>query len=356
MQNWREVLIAPDTPILKAIEIIDKGAAKIALVADKEKSLLGTVTDGDIRRGILNGIAMDDAVSRVMNPHPFTARSEERQETILAIMKLKRLQQIPILDQSGHITGIELLENLVQGDIRDNWVVVMVGGLGTRLHPLTQNYPKPLLKVGSKPLLETILENFMEYGFRRFYFSVNYKSELIEEYFGDGSRWGVDIRYVSESRRLGTAGALSLLPEKPRLPLVVMNGDLLTKVNFAQLVGFHRSHNAQATMCVREYDFQVPYGVVVVDGHKLTGIKEKPVQHFFVNAGIYVLEPEVLELIPPNEFFDMPTLFNKLIELQCETTVFPLREYWIDIGRMDDYERANLEYDEIFSPAGLADV
>lgn len=348
MQNWRDILLSHDTPILKAIEIIDKGAAKIALVADHQELLLGTVTDGDIRRGILNGISLEEPVERVMNSHPLTARTEERRETILAIMKLKRLQHIPIVDREGRITGVELLENLVQADIRDNLVVLMVGGLGSRLRPLTEQFPKPLLKVGTKPILETILENFMEYGFRRFYLSVNYKSDMIEEYFGDGSRWGIDIRYIHENKQLGTAGALSLLPEKPNLPIFVMNGDLLTKVNFAQLLNFHRSQGAQATMCVREYDFQVPYGVVSVDGHKLTAIKEKPVQHFFVNAGIYVLEPDVLDLIPQDDFFDMPTLFHKLIELQCESAVFPLREYWIDIGRLDDYEKANSEFTEVF--------
>ncbi|WP_018132197.1 nucleotidyltransferase family protein [Effusibacillus pohliae] len=348
MMRWKKISIYPSTPILKAIEIIDAGAMKIALVVDEGHRLLGTVTDGDIRRGILRGIGLDDPVETVMNPNPITARANEARQTVLAIMKLKRLHQIPIVDEQGRLVGIETLDDLLKGNCRDNWVVLMAGGLGSRLRPLTDLFPKPLLKVGSKPILETIMENFIEHGFRKFYLAVNYKAEMIEEYFGDGSRWGVEIHYVREEKRLGTAGALGLLPEKPDKPIVVMNGDLLTKVNFQQLLDFHMEHRAQATMCVREYDFQVPYGVVKVDKSRLVGIDEKPVQKFFVNAGIYVLEPEALDLIPQDEFFDMPTLFDKLIELNCETVVFPIREYWLDIGRKEDFERANGEFWEVF--------
>lgn len=348
MTHWKEIMISPSTAILKAIEIIDAGAMKIALVVDENNCLLGTVTDGDIRRGILRGVALDEEVQNVMNPNPITARSTETKETVLAIMKLKRLHQIPIIDGQGCVVGIEILDNLLKSNFRENWVMLMAGGLGTRLRPLTDDAPKPLLKVGSKPILETIMDNFIEYGFRKFYLSVNYKAEMIEEYFGDGSRWGVEIRYIHEDKRMGTAGALGLLSEKPTQPLVVMNGDLLTKVNFQQLLDFHIEHRAQATMCVREYDFQVPYGVVKVDKLKLIGIDEKPIHKFFVNAGIYVLDPAALDLIPKNEFFDMPSLYQKLMDLNCETVVFPIREYWMDIGRKDDFERANGEFWEVF--------
>lgn len=348
MTHWRDVSIHPSTPILQAIEIIDKGAIKIALIADEDNHLLGTVTDGDIRRGILKGIGLDSEVQNVMNSKPVTARSNESHETMLAIMKLKRLHQIPIVDDNGCVTGIEILDELLKSQTRDNWVVLMAGGLGTRLRPLTDEYPKPLLKVGSKPILETIMENFIEYGFRKFYLSVNYKAEMIEAYFRDGSQWGAEIRYVRENQRMGTAGALGLLPEKQNSPIIVMNGDLLTKVNFQQLLDFHVDHHAQATMCVREFDFQVPYGVVKVDKLRLIGIDEKPTHKFFVNAGIYVLDPAVLDLIPKNDCFDMPNLYEKLMDLNCETVVFPIREYWMDIGRKDDFERANGEYWEVF--------
>jgi GTP:adenosylcobinamide-phosphate guanylyltransferase len=269
MRSWQNIIISPSTPILKAIEIIDAGAMKIGLVADDDYRLLGTVTDGDIRRGILKGISLDDEVQMIMNSNPMTARSDESHDTVLAIMKLKRLHQIPIVDEAGRVIDIKILDDLLKSIPRNNWVVLMAGGLGSRLRPLTEDYPKPLLKVGNKPILETIMENFIEYGFRKFYLSVNYKADMIEGHFGDGSRWGVEIRYLREDQKLGTAGALGLLPEMTTEPLIIMNGDLLTKVNFQQLLDFHKEQRAQATMCVRDYDFQIPYGVVKVDKLRL---------------------------------------------------------------------------------------
>lgn len=340
--------VAPDTPILKTLEIIDKGARQIALVVDENDRLLGTVTDGDIRRGLLKGKSLHDPVSDVMNAYPIVASPYDTKEDILALMKLRQLHQIPVVDEDGRILRVEILDDLLRPAKRDNIVVLMAGGLGTRLRPLTHECPKPLLKVGNKPILETILLNFIEHGFYRFYLSVNYKADMIKEYFGDGSRWNVEIRYLHEEKSLGTAGALSLLPEVPDAPFFVMNGDLLTKVNFGQLLDFHRTHRAYATMCVREYDHQVPYGVVRLNRHQLLGIEEKPVQRFFVNAGIYVLEPDTLSLIPENDFFDMPSLFELLVQQEKQTIAFPIREYWLDIGRLADFERANLEFAEVF--------
>jgi len=341
--------VAPVASIREAIRILDKSAMQIVLVVGKSNRLLGTVTDGDIRRGILKGMSLDEPVHRIMNQEPTVASIEESREIILAAMHRTRLRHIPLIDANRCVKGLELLDELIQSHNRENRVVLMAGGLGSRLHPLTDECPKPMLKVGNKPLLETILENFIEYGFCRFYISVNYMADIVKSHFGDGSNWGVDIDYLHEDQRLGTAGALSLLPEKPTESLLVMNGDLLTKVNFKQLLDFHSEHRACATMCVREYDFQVPYGVVKIDDHRIVSIDEKPVQRFFVNAGIYVLEPEALDLISQNTYFDMPTLFEKLIGLKKETTVFPIREYWLDIGHLADYNRANGEYQDIFS-------
>ncbi len=348
MKEWKQILIKKEVTIHDTLRIIDSSAMQIALVVDEENHLLGTVTDGDIRRGILKGIHLEDSVKNIMNPHPTVAKSYERRDIVLAVMKLKRLNHIPVLDDEGRVINVETLQDLLQTDVKDNIVVLMAGGLGSRLRPLTDECPKPLLKVGGKPVLETILENFMEYGFRKFYLSVNYKADMIKEYFGDGNRWGIEIYYLQEDKQLGTAGALSLLPEKTEQPLLVMNGDLLTKVNFQQLLDFHSMHQAQATMCVREYQFQVPYGVVKLEQNRLIGIDEKPVQRFFVNAGIYVLDPKVIELIPNNQFFDMPNLFKKIFDQVGETTAFPIREYWMDIGQLNDYDRANLEFNEVF--------
>jgi NDP-sugar pyrophosphorylase family protein len=224
----------------------------------------------------------------------------------------------------------------------------MVGGLGTRLHPLTKETPKPMLKVGDKPILHTIVDRFASYGFINIVMCVNYKAEAIQGYFGNGDRFGVNIEYVLEEDRMGTAGALSLLTTKPTEPFFVMNGDLLTNVNFESLLDYHQTHQAVATMCVREYDFQVPYGVVKIEGNQVQSIEEKPVHKFFVSAGIYMLSPETLNHIPEGQYYDMPTLFEKLIAQKQSTVSFPIHEYWLDIGRMNEYEQANREYSEVF--------
>lgn len=225
----------------------------------------------------------------------------------------------------------------------------MAGGLGTRLRPLTQDIPKPLLKVGNKPILETIIKNFANHGFVNITISLNYKGEMIKDYFGDGSNFGVNIDYVEENMRLGTAGALSLIENKPNEAFFVMNADLLTDVNFSHLLDFHSFSNSDATMCVREYEYQVPYGVIEVEESNVTSIVEKPIQKFFVNAGIYVLSPKVFDYIPKNEFYDMPTLFNTFIEKEKRVISFPIHEYWLDIGRMSDFEQAQSEYFRVFN-------
>lgn len=348
MRRWNDVLVKPDTTILKAIEIIDASSLQIAMVVDESGRLCGTVTDGDVRRGLLKGIGLEMPVSLIMFCEPTVAASHESRENIMATMKLKQLRQIPIVDHLGCVIGLDVWDELITIQERDNIVVLMAGGLGTRLGELTKNCPKPLLPVGNKPVLETILENCIEYGFKKFYISVNYRADMLKDYFRDGSRWGVDIRYLEEDQRLGTAGALGLLPEQPEKPLLVMNADVLTKINFKHLMDFHHEHQSLATMCVREYEFQVPFGVVTVDNHRLTGISEKPVQRFFVNAGIYVLNPESIALIPRNSYFDMPSLFEKLLAQQAQASVFPIHEYWLDIGRIDDFDRANGEFAQHF--------
>ena len=328
--------------------MIDEGAIQVAIIADEQDRLQGVVTDGDIRRGILEDLDLDTPVSSVMNEEPITARPQEDRESLIDTMRARRVHQIPLVDRDGRVVGIEVLDDLLEPEARPNPVVLMAGGLGTRLRPLTEDCPKPLLEVGDKPILETILEGFIAHGFHRFYVSVNYKAGMIEDYFGDGSDWGVDICYVHEEERLGTAGPLSLFPERPSESMIVMNGDLLTKLNYAHLLDFHREHGATATMCVREHEMQVPYGVIETDDQYMESIEEKPTERNFVNAGIYVLEPETLDYVPENEFFDMPDLFKRLIDRGKSATVFPVREYWQDVGRKEDFHRVNGEYEEVF--------
>lgn len=349
MKNWRDLIVSPDTSVVEAVRIIDAGSVQIAIVADRDDRILGTVTDGDVRRGLLKSIPLTSPVSAIMNSNPTTAGINEIRDEILAKMRAKLIRQVPVVDESGRVVSVEILDEMVSRHHRENWVVLMAGGAGTRLRPLTDDCPKPLLRIGKKPLLETILGNFVHHGFTNFFISVNYKAQMIKDYFRDGSEWGVQVEYLEEREMLGTAGCLSLLPKHPRHPIVVMNGDLLTKVNFDHLLDFHAEHRAFATMCVREYDFQVPYGVVRIDKHRIVAIDEKPVHRFFVNAGIYVLDAEAIALIPPSGLYDMPDLLSRIVADGRETAAFPIREYWLDVGRVDDFERANGEFAQEFS-------
>jgi len=348
MKDFSQALVGPAMQILEAIKAIEAGSRQIALVVDDAQHLMGTVTDGDIRRGILRGIGLDQPVTAVMNSRPLTANLDQGRDAVLRLMRDREIHQIPLLDSGGRLVGLETLDELIRRDQVDVWVVLMAGGLGARLRPLTEKTPKPLLPVGGRPLLETIIENFANQGFHRIFLSVNYKAEMFERHFGDGSRFGVSIEYIHEPDRRGTAGALTLLPSRPENPLIVMNADLLTTLDFRQFLEFHRSQRSRATMGVREYSYQVPYGVVETDQARLLSISEKPVQQFFVSAGMYVLEPDVMDLIPRDTFYDMPMLFETLLARGSEASVFPVREYWLDIGRLDDLERAQSEFGKIF--------
>jgi len=317
---------------------------QVALVLDSSGRMLGMLTDGDVRRAILRGDSLDVPTSMVMNTSATSAAAGLSREELLAIMRRRAFHHLPLVNDAGSVVGLATLDELIGAAKKPNPVVLMAGGLGTRLHPLTKERPKPLLHVGGKAILETIMEGFVEQGFYRFFISVNYKAEMIEEHFGDGTRWGVEIVYLRESERLGTAGALSLLPEPPSHPMIVMNADLLTKVSFDGLLAFHKEHASLATMAVREYEYQVPYGVVRLEGTSITSIDEKPVQRHFVNAGIYVLSPQVLSYIPESCFFDMPNLFDRLIASSQPTAAYPLREYWLDIGRIEEFEQAQRDW------------
>lgn len=343
MKNWKDIVVSPDVSLREAIRRIDASGIQMALVAESDMRLVGLLTDGDVRRAILNGQELDVPVARVMNTRPKTGSVLTPRPEVLAMMRRFTFHHLPLVDEQGRLAGLATIDDFLGVVARENWVVLMAGGLGSRLRPLTENCPKPMLKVGGKPILESILEGFLEQGFRRFFISVNYRAEMIIDYFGNGERWGAEIEYLHENERLGTAGALALLPKKPSAPLFVMNGDLITKANFAAMLDFHEEHKAAATMAVREYELQVPYGVVSVDGVNITAIEEKPTHCFFVNSGIYVLSSEVLELIP-RTYFDMPDLFQQVGSVGLASTAYPLREYWLDIGRPDEYERACREF------------
>ena len=348
MINHNKITVYKTQTIKDALQIIDKGAMKIAIVLDEKKKVIGTITDGNIRRGLLKGLSLNSSIETIYFKEPTLSSVNETKEQLIQKAISKKLYQIPIVDEDGYLVGIEDLATLLKVTNKRNRVILMAGGLGTRLRPLTEDIPKPLLKVGNQPILETIIKNFVKYGFINITISLNYKAEMIKEYFGDGSRFEANIDYIEETKRLGTAGALSLIKNRPQEPFFVMNADLLTNVNFSHLLDFHVQESSIATMCVREYDLQVPYGVIETKESKITSIKEKPIQTFFVNAGIYALSPQVFEYIPKNTFYDMPTLFNDMMENKHSLISFPIHEYWLDIGRMSDFEQAQSEFTDVF--------
>ncbi len=343
-KEWRATLVRDDATIREAIRAIDDSALQIALVIDAERRLVGTVTDGDVRRGLLRGVALEARASEVMNRDPISCPATLGREATLAVMRGSDVKQVPLLDEAGRVVGLELVGDVIRHSAHDNWVVLMAGGLGQRLRPLTEDCPKPMLPVGGTPILEIILKNFVRQGFKRFYLAVNYKAEMVRRHFGDGERWGVAIDYLEERDKLGTAGALGLLPARPERPLVVMNGDLLTAVNFASLLDFHAEHRATATMAVREHTVEVPFGVIDLADDYLAGLTEKPRYSWFINAGVYVVEPSVLDLIAPGQALDMPALFERVLQRNDKIAAFPIREYWRDIGRLEDLERASADY------------
>ena len=349
MKDWKKSLISADTPLIDVIKVIEKSDHKVGMVVDSDRRLLGMITDGDIRRAIIKGVTMDESAETVMFKDFIYAKENMDTPSIISIMQKSLLRHIPVIDNCNRVVDLKVLSDYFDKQKNDNWVVIMAGGLGKRLRPLTDDCPKPMLKVGGKPILEIIINNFFKYNFTNFFISINYKSDLIENYFEDGLRFGVKIEYLREEKKLGTAGSLSLLPSRPEMPFIVINADLLTTFDFRQLLNFHLDHDAHATMCVREYNIGVPYGVVKTDEDNIIKIDEKPNHKFFINAGIYMMEPIIFDYIPHNTYLDMPILFKELMDNGCSTVAFPIFEYWLDIGKLKDFKQGNGDYRKLFS-------
>lgn len=348
-QKWKNVTLLPTSSIQDAIEAINSEGLRVALVVDESYRLVGVVTDGDIRRALLSHKDLDTHVSQIMNTQPKTANKFYSQTQLLSLMKREQILSIPIVDENGTLISLKTLHSIIDTKRHETPVFLMAGGFGTRLQPLTDACPKPLLKVGGKPILETILESFIAAGFYKFYISTHFLSDMIKNHFGDGSKWDVDIEYIYEEKPLGTAGALGLLPDSlPDTPVIMMNGDLLTKVDFEHLLSFHQQQNALCTMCGTEYEYQVPYGVIESDGERVTSMVEKPLQKYFINAGIYVVEPKLIKQISVNQRLDMPTLLEDSMSKGEKVSIFPIHEYWLDIGKMNDFERAQHDYKRDF--------
>ena len=344
MFDLSSVLIRPYATALEALKAIDRGAAQIALVVDEQQRLLGTLTDGDIRRGLLQGETLEAPVERLMNSQSRFVRSGQDQAVVIDMMRRELLRQIPVLDAEGHVVQLLLLEELLAPSQLPNAVVIMAGGKGTRLRPYTEQCPKPMLPVNGKPMLEILLEQSISSGFSQFYLSVNYLKEQIIDYFGDGKSLGVSINYLVEDEPLGTAGSLQLLPRSVQEPFLVINGDVLTRLPQSQLLSFHFEHQAAGTLCVREHITTVPFGVVQTKGVELAGFEEKPSYRQMVNAGLYVIDPLLLPLLPRHQATDMPTLLQSAQQAGHRVAVCPVHEYWIDVGRPETLRQAHEEW------------
>lgn len=344
MNPWESALISPTLPLREAIAALNQGGLQIAVIVDEERRILGTLTDGDIRRALLRQVNLEAPVADVMARQPRIAAADSTKEALLRLMERHQLLQVPLIDAQRRVVGIETLHGLLHGRRKENAVFLMAGGFGKRLQPLTDNCPKPLLPIGDKPILEIIIESFVSAGFHRFFISTHYRPEMIRERIGNGSRWDIEIEYVHEDEPLGTGGALGLLPrDRIQEPMFMMNGDLLTNLDFNKLLDFHTNHDVIATMCVREYEHRVPYGVISSDGVRLTSMTEKPTFRHFINAGIYVMSPDILDHVKRGQRIDTPTLLEQQMAAGRGINIFPVHEYWLDIGRMEDFQRAQDE-------------
>lgn len=345
-----DVVVSPETSIREALLHISRGGLQIALVVDADRRLIGSFTDGDWRRGLEQDVELSDPVSKVMNPAPITVQQGATPAQTVAVMREHSIRQLPIVDPAGRIVDLVTLDELLRPGRRKSWVMLMAGGLGSRLRPLTYATPKPMLPLGERPILEILIEHLANQGFGRFFISVNYKAEKIEAHFGDGRQLGVSIEYLSETERLGTAGALRLLPDRPSAPILVMNSDILTTLDAGRLVDFHVTGGAPATICAREHVTRIPYGVLKIgaDG-KYAGMVEKPVRNDLISAGINVLSPECLALLGSAGPVDMPALMDRVHKSLGAPTVYRMKEYWLDIGQIEDLERAQSEVNDLFT-------
>ncbi|MCR8708720.1 nucleotidyltransferase family protein [Campylobacter sp. RM5063] len=334
--------LAKNASIQEALKIIGSERVRIALVVENDK-FLGVISDSNIRRALLNGKKLEDSIETIYTKNSLTIKENTSKEELLKLASQTDIYDFPVLNSENEVIAIKSIASILKEKSFENEVVLMVGGLGSRLGELTKNTPKPMLKIGKKPILENIVLNFKEQGFKKFIFCVNYKKEVICDYFQEGKSWGVEISYIKEKQKLGTAGALSLVKDMKK-SFIVMNGDILTKLDFDQLIQEHKKSKAVMSVVLREFKHQIPYGIVKISNNDIKDIEEKPIQKFLVSAGIYVLEPEVLKYIKKDVYLDMPNLIKRLLDKKLKINSYILQDYWIDIGRLEEYEKAIVDF------------
>lgn len=343
VKSWKTALLRCGATIKDGIENLEQTGFQISLLVDDDERLIGTLTDGDVRRAILSGHTTESILDDFVTKKPLVATPEIGRDAILSLMYANKIHQLPVVSKEGRVVGLHLLDSIVEPAEVENIFIIMAGGRGARLHPFTDNCPKPMLNVNGKPMLEHIINRAKDEGFSNFKISVHYLGDVIKKYFGDGAKLGVNIEYIDETFPLGTAGCLSLIEDRPIKPIVITNGDVITDIRYKDILEFHYRHEAVATMAVRQYEIQNQFGVVKINGLKIESFEEKPVYRSYINAGIYTLDPCVLNELNIEERCDMPTLFERLKLKGMKTIVFPMHEPWLDVGRPDDLRLANDE-------------
>lgn len=341
--NIERLKLRPNTSIKEALKIVGLERVRMAIVVDSRDKFLGILSDSNIRKALAAGESLQSPIKAIYTKNPITITEKTSKAEILKLSSKYDIYDFPVLNERGQILSIKSISSLLSR--LPNFVVIMAGGLGSRLKELTKDTPKPMLKVGKKPILESITQRLSEQNFEKFIFCVNYKRQVIEDYFKDGGDFGLKIRYIKERKKLGTAGALSLIKEKFQHSFIVMNGDILTDLDFNALLKAHQRSKALMSVCVREFSYQIPYGVITEKGGFITHIEEKPSQKFLVSAGIYVCEPQILELLEKNTYLDMPELIERVMQVG-RVNSFLIEDYWIDIGRFEEFKRANDEFKE----------
>lgn len=340
-EKWREAILRPESTIQEVITNLNNVAIRIVLIVGDSGELLGTISDGDIRRGLLRGLDMSSPAMSITHRNALVVPRQVDRGTVRQLMIVNKIMQVPIVDDGHRVVGLHFWDEITMPPVRSNLMIIMAGGMGTRLHPHTETCPKPLLPVAGRPMLEHIIERAKIDGFSRFILAIHYLGHMIEQHFGDGTRLGVEIEYLREEIPLGTAGALKLLDPQPESPFIVTNGDVITDIRYGELLDFHVRHNAMATMAVRMHEWQHPFGVVQTQGVDIVGFEEKPIARSHINAGVYALAPEALSYLPTGTPCDMPNLFGFLQADAKRTIAYPMHEPWLDVGRPGDLELAN---------------
>lgn len=343
----KDYCVYVDSTIKVAMEAIDMNLTGAVFVINNKNQVIGVLTDGDIRRAILKVRVIENTIEPYYNRNFKFATHLENRKKVKEYMILHKIRQLPILDKEKRLVEVCFLDDLISYDKKDNFVFILAGGMGTRLKPLTDNIPKPMLNVGSKPILEHIIESFKEFGYYKFIISLNYMGQIIEDYFGDGSKFDVSITYVKEKNKLGTAGSIKLAKDILNKPFIVINGDILTKMDFDDFLNCHIENKFDITVGVRNYEIKVPYGIMITEDKLIKSLQEKPTYSFYINSGVYVVNPELINYIPSDEQYNMTDLINNVIDNENKPGTYPITEYWADIGQLDDYRKANEDIKKI---------